>query len=130
MMKKYWLRVGIVFILCLVSWAVYISSKQIARNERIESEVDILRQQADKIRRENETLSEKVRYFSSNDFREQEAKEKLGMKRAGEEVIVIKSRKAEEVIEKDDVFTMKPASYTPESGPQYKKWWRLFFPAS
>lgn len=127
-MKKYWLRVGIVFILCLVSWAVYISSKQLARNERIENEVDILRQEADKIRRENETLSEKVHYFASNDFREQEAKEKLGMKKAGEEVVVIKSRKAEEQ-KQDTSVSMTPASYE-ESSPQYKKWWRLFFPAS
>lgn len=130
MMKKYWLRAGIVFILCLVSWAVYISSKQLARNERIESEVDILRQQADRIRRENETLSEKVRYFASNDFREQEAKEKLGMKKAGEEVIVIKSRKVEDAPEKEDAFKMTPASYKQESDSHYKKWWRLFFPAS
>lgn len=130
MMKKHWLRAGIVFILCLVSWAVYISSKQLARNERIESEVDILRQQADKIRRENETLSEKVRYFASDDFREQEAKEKLGMKKAGEEVIVIKARKVEETPEKDDTLSMTPASYRQSSEPHYKKWWRLFFPAS
>ncbi len=130
MMKKYWVRAGVVFILCLISWAVYISSKQLARNERIESEVDILKQQADRIRRENETLSEKVRYFASDDFREQEAKEKLGMKKAGEEVIVIKSRTVGESEKKEPAMSMIPASYTGESGPQYKKWWRLFFPAS
>ncbi len=129
-MKKYWLRAGIVFILCLVSWAVYISSKQLARNERIESEVNTLKQQADRIRRENETLSEKVRYFASDDFREQEAKEKLGMKKSGEEVIVIKSRTEEEVPKQDPSVSMTPASYVRESGPYYKKWWRLFFPAS
>jgi cell division protein FtsB len=131
MMKRYWLRIGIVFILCLISWAAYVSSKQLARNQRIESEVDMLKQEADKIRRENETLSEKVRYFASNDFQEQEAKDKLGMKKTGEEVIVIKSRKAaEEKGEVETPVTMTPAVYEGGSGPNYKKWWRIFFPAS
>jgi cell division protein FtsB len=130
MMKRYWLRAGIVFILCLISWAAYVSSKQLARNQRIENEVDLLRQEAEKIRRENETLSEKVRYFASNDFREQEAKEKLGMKKAGEEVVVIKSRTAEQVQEETVSLLMTPATYDGAEEPNYKKWWRIFFPAS
>ncbi len=129
-MKRYWLRAGIVFILCLISWAAYVSSKQLARNQRIENEVDLLRQEAEKIRRENETLSEKVRYFASNDFREQEAKEKLGMKKAGEEVVVIKSRTAEQVQEETVSLLMTPATYDGAEEPNYKKWWRIFFPAS
>lgn len=130
MMKRYWLRAGIVFILCLISWTAYVSSKQLARNQRIENEVDLLRQEAEKIRRENETLSEKVRYFASNDFREQEAKEKLGMKKAGEEVVVIKSRTAEQVQEETSPLSMTPATYEGAGEPNYKKWWRIFFPAS
>ena len=129
MMKRYWLRAGIVFILCLISWAAYVSSKQLARNQRIENEVDLLRQEAEKIRRENETLSEKVRYFASNDFREQEAKEKLGMKKAGEEVVVIKSRTAEERESETAPLSMTPATYEGAGEPNYKKWWRIFFPA-
>jgi len=114
-------------IFCLVSWALYVSSKQLARNRRIENEVSILKQEADKIRRENETLTEKVRYFASNDFREQEAKEKLGMKKTGEEVVVIKSRKAEE---EQVVPQTAPAASVQFQRPNYEKWWRIFFQAS
>lgn len=127
MMRRYWLWVGGVLVFSFVSWAVYVSSKQLARNQRIEAEVSLLKQEAEKIRRENETLTEKVRYFASNDFREQEAKEKLGMKKAGEEVVVIKSRKAEE--EQRVSQTTAPATVQLKR-PNYEKWWRIFFQAS
>lgn len=116
-------------IVCLIAWVAYTSSKQVARNQRIEKEVDILRQEADKIRRENETLAEKVRYFASNDFQEQEAKEKLGMKKTGEEVIVIQSRKATEEKAETSAITT-PAVYEGKGEPNYIKWWRIFFPTS
>lgn len=129
MAKRYWLRGGIVLILALVSWAAYVSWRQLVRNQRIENEVNTLRQEAERIRRENETLAEKVHYFASNDFREQEAKEKLGMKKSGEEVVVIKTLKVEEQSGKE-TNSLPVATYSGERYPNYKKWWQLFFPAS
>lgn len=114
-------------ILILVSWVAYVSSKQLVRNQRIENEVDVLRREADKIRRENETLSEKVQYFAGNDFREQEAKEKLGMKKSGEEVVVIKSLRMEEQAIKEVTIPIAIPSVG-EQHPNYKKWWSMFFP--
>lgn len=120
------MRIGVVCIIAVVSFSVYVSSKQLARNQRIESEVDVLRREADKIRRENETLAEKVQYFASNDFREQEAKEKLGMKKAGEEVVVIKARPGEEQERvADPVLTSSLES--DRNQPNYQKWWNVFF---
>lgn len=114
-------------VLCLVSWVVYVSSKQVTRNQRIENEISALRQEADRIRRENETLSEKVRYFASNDFREQEAKEKLGMQKAGEEVVVIRPRAGASESALTPVAV--PIASTEATVPNYKKWWRMIFPS-
>jgi cell division protein FtsB len=126
MKSRYWLRAGLVGIAVLIAWAVYISSKQLTRNERIESEVEALRMEADKIRRENETLHEKISYFSTADFQEQEAKEKLGMKKEHEEVVVIKER-PEEIATAPGV-ERKPARVTVET-PPYRQWFELFFSA-
>jgi cell division protein FtsB len=127
MTAKYLMRAGVVIIVALISWAVYVSSKQLSRNQRIEDEVSALQEEANKISRENETLTEKIRYFDSNDFREQEAKEKLGMKKAGEEVVVIKSWQQDE--EEASPIDTKAASLEQidEQSPNYKKWWHLFF---
>lgn len=126
--QKYWMRIGGVGIIVLVSWAVYISSKQMARNERIQSEVAELQNEAERIRRENETLSEKIGYFSSVDFRELEAKEKLGMKKKEEQVVVIKPRpeSTETAPETEDT---KPTTVTGihNGSSNIEKWWRLFF---
>lgn len=120
------MRGGILLMVALVSWTGYISSKQLSRNQRIQDEVNELKNEADKIRRENETLSEKIGYFSSNEFREQEGKEKLGLKKVNEEVVVIKPQKETVATTETSVTENAPE---PENSlfPNYKKWWLLFF---
>ena len=122
------MRFGIVVIVLMISWAVYVSSKQFTRNESIQDEVSLLQHEADKIRRENENLSQKISYFSSPDFREQEAKEKLGMKKDDEEVFIIRQR-PEVVGTADTTLSIQTASAIARRDdiPNYRKWWRLFF---
>lgn len=125
--RKKMIQAVVLLICILVGWVIYVSSKQLERNKRIEEEVTALQTEAEKIRRENDTLSEKISYFSSPDFREQEAKEKLGMKKVDESVVVIKSRPANEVemsfgreknLQKENTALVS----------NYIKWWQLFFP--
>ena len=126
--QKYWIRAGIVGIVLLLSWVMYISSKQIARNGRIENEVSILENEANKVRRENETLSEKINYFSSADFREQEAKEKLGMKKDREEVVVIQPQREIPKESGEPLVAVTPrVSGVSDSQANYQKWWHIFF---
>lgn len=123
----------------LVAWAAYASSRQIERNKRIEEEVASLQAEADKIRRENGTLSEKIGYFSSSSFQEQEAKKKLGLRKADEKVAVIKPQVGTEERKKAGSFgptaggpaesDVAPASDAREGSdlPNYRKWWDRFF---
>lgn len=124
--QKWWLR-GVVGIVLLASgWGLYVSSKHIDRSRRIQAEVMLLENEAAKIRRENETLSEKIDYFSSDNFREQEAKKKLDLKKADETVVVIKPRP--EPLEKETAETMDVSAENRfmDEVPNYKKWWNLF----
>ncbi|MDP2837907.1 MAG: septum formation initiator family protein [Candidatus Moranbacteria bacterium] len=127
--RRYLIRGGVVLMVALISWVAFLSSKQFSRNGRIENEVRLLQNEADKIRRENETLSEKISYFSSDNFREQEAKEKLGMKKVDEAVVVIQARPERETMAMEET----PKRAAPEvTGfyPNYKRWWQVFFGAS
>ena len=54
----------------------YFSWREYTRGERIQAEIDTLQGEADKIQRENDSLSAKLLYFASPDFQEREAKEK------------------------------------------------------
>lgn len=126
--RKYLVRGVIALIVILVVWVVFISSKQIKRNQRIEREVSLLQTEAEKIRRENETLSEKIGYFSSVDFKEQEAKGKLGMKKTDEAVVVIKPLPVEEDTLSQDETKADSTALSPDKDEEtnFKKWWKLF----
>lgn len=124
--KKWWVKIVIGVVVLLSGWVLYISSKQIERNRRIEEEVSTLQSEAIKIRHENETLSDKISYFSSDDFREQEAKKKLGLKKAEETVVVIKPRPDYEEGGNDVSGKSQSVVDDNDTTPNYKKWWRLF----
>lgn len=117
-----------VLALLLVGWVVFISWQQFERHERIEEEVAALQAEAEKIKRENETFSERIGYFSSDAFREQEAKKKLGLKKNNETVVVIKRAAALSEDEEADKAGQKnkepvvPVEYL----PNYQKWLALF----
>ncbi len=97
--------------------------KEMKRSDRIEDEVAKLRQEADRIRNENRSISEKIAYFSTSDFEEREAKEKLGMKNGDEQMVSV------------EVGSLKsPSSGTGDDAPvvvsdeaNYRKWMRYFF---
>ena len=111
----------------LIGWVLFVSSKQIERNRRIQEEVSSLENEAAKIRRENETLSEKIQYFSSDTFREQEAKSKLGLKKTDETMVIIKTRPGFVTEAGDTEKTEGTQTGQTEPMPNYKKLWRIFF---
>lgn len=116
-------------VIVLIGWVTFVSSKQIKRNRRIQEEISTLEAEAAKIHGENETLSEKIGYFSSSDFREQEAKKKLGLKKTEETLVVIKPAPT---YQPEGNFQEETISGIPEriertDMPNYKKWWKIFF---
>lgn len=113
--------------LAIAGWVFSVSSKQSARNERIEEEVSALEAEAERIRRENETLREKITYFSSQDFREQEAKRKLGLKREDETMVVIRPGAVYDG--SDAAVAAAPSAVSDKLTPssRARKWWEAFF---
>lgn len=117
-------RLTLVLILIGVAAAGSVIWREYERSERIQEEIDTLKREADRIRRENEGLTEKIRYFSSPDFQEREAKEKLGFRRLEEEVIVLQGGGDQLSLEP---VVPPPALATQSGTPNYRKWWALFF---
>lgn len=134
--RRWWFRVVVVAVLILIGWVLYVSSKQVERNRRIQEEIGALETEATKIHRENETLSERISYFASDDFREQEAKKKLGLKKTEETVVEVKptrldsARLASEKNEGETSWKEPQAlsgNSEGENVANYKKWWKVFF---
>lgn len=122
------IRLGIVLLLLVGGYLGYKSWQEHQRNAQIQAEIAKLESEAAKIRRENETLAQKIEYFASPDFQEQEAKKKLGLRRQEESVVALHEvavlPQAEENLDEKSIRDQKPFS---DFTPNYKKWWKLFF---
>lgn len=127
-MRSYPLLIRLLIVLLLVGgiWLGHKSWQEHQRNALIQSEIDALQLEADKIRRENETLTQKIAYLTSPDFQEQEAKQKLGLRRQEEVVVALReqSKLPEDTATQSDAKIETPLT---DMRPNYRKWWAYFF---
>lgn len=121
-----WARLGLVAIISIGLAAGWASYRQYERSVRIQAEIDVLKREADRIARENETLSEKIQYFASPNFKEEEAKEKLGLRRQEEKVMAIEGKTRFEEEKSITTESVEPEKVAWEI-PNYRKWWNRFF---
>lgn len=121
-----WARLGLVVIIGIGLAAGWASYRQYERSVRIQTEIDVLKREADRIARENETLSEKIQYFASPNFKEEEAKEKLGLRRQEEKVMAIEGKIRFEEEKNPAAESIEPERVAWDI-PNYRKWWNHFF---
>lgn len=122
-----WARLGLVAIIGIGLVAGWASYQQYERSVRIQQEIDLLKREADRVARENETLSEKIQYFASPNFKEEEAKEKLGLRRQEEKVMAIEAQvRLEAEMETPDA-KREEAGQVAWEVPHYQQWWNIFF---
>ncbi len=104
--------------------AGYASWKQYERHSRIKQEVAILETEKERIRKENESLKERISYFATENFQEQESKERLNMRKDNEYVVDI-----ERIPEPTPTNSKNPMPTVSSENevPNYKKWWEKIF---
>ncbi len=104
--------------------AGYASWKQYERHRRITAEVAILETERERVRKENESLKERINYFATENFQEQESKERLNMRKDNEYVVDIERAPSQtpETAKSDSALPV----VTPHT-PNYKKWWEKIF---
>ena len=125
MQSKWLMRIFLFFALAVIAWAGFISWGQLERHKRISQEVAALEAEAKRIESENKTLEERISYFSTREFREQEAREKLGLKKADETVVAIKEEMKSDTGEQPK--ERAKSNGTESLIPNYQKWWKIFF---
>ena len=109
-------------------WIGTVSYRFFQRTGMIKSEIQELEHEVDRINRENATLREKIEYFSSASFQEREAKEKLGLKKIDEQVIIVRTPvDAESKISEYSIPIIGTGRVAEFRSPNYVKWWRLVF---
>ncbi len=104
---------------------------------KINKEINDLKAQIASTEKSNQQISQIIDYLSSPDFLEKTAKEKLNMKKPGEEVVIIEPAKSAttspELAPLQNQNQPQPQSTLalPASGQKeesnFVKWWRYFF---
>lgn len=118
-----------IFVLSGLAIAAVVSfraTKEAGRNNKIEEEVAALQREAEKIRKDNQNLEERIAYFETQEFQEREAKEKLNFQKEGEKVVVVRPSPLQEV-EQETPIEEKGIPRAEETIPNYSKWWNHFF---
>lgn len=104
--------------------AGYASWQQYQRHSRITAEVAILETERERVRKENESLKERINYFATENFQEQESKERLNMRKDNEYVVDIERAPSQTPVSVKSDTALSTA--TPNT-PNYKKWWEKIF---
>lgn len=99
--------------------------REIVQRYEINQQIRSLQTQIDTLQQRKTQLSDLIQYFSSPLFQEQEARQKLGLAKAGEHVVIVPLQDG------GAAATNAQSTEAPQqhvSNPA--KWWRYFFPPS
>lgn len=127
MLKKR-LLISILFTLvglAIIFFVSYRAVKEAYRSRQIEKEIDAMKQEAEKIRRDNKDLEEKIGYFQTQEFQEWEAKEKLNFQKENESVVIVRPSPSN-IINKNETVQDNQENNDEELS-NYRKWWNYFF---
>ena len=118
-------KVLIVFeVLILVVLGISLG-KEVVRKYQIENEIEDLQAEVASLEQSNIELNSLISYFGSDDYKEEQARLKLGKQRPGESVITVLGAETEpETNENADESSNQLASHK-QSNPT--KWWDYFF---
>lgn len=127
-------RITLFLLLLGFIWLVLNAVDVYYKKYKINKQIEDLRAQIASAEKSNQQISEMINYLGSQSFLEKEAREKLNMKKPGEEVVIIEPQKeqatsTQEVLpgknetEKNNNLTQEP----PKSESNLAKWWKFFF---
>ena len=105
----------------------YFAVKENKRNKQIEGEIEILRQEAEKLRQNNQEMKERIVYFETSEFQEKVAKEKLNLQKDNENVAIIKPSPSftENVVSQEKEEVLSGENNVQKQN--YSKWWNYLF---
>lgn len=129
--KSFWQRIfySQIIIFAGIFFIVIFSvgtSKRMARKKQIHKETEELQAEIGKLEANSNDLNELLAYLNSNEFIEEEARTKLGLKKDGEQIVIINdNNKTENVKKVNDLSKIYRPATSREKSNQEK--WRDYF---
>lgn len=94
------------------------------RSRKIEKEVEALKQQAQNVQNENNTIQKQIDYYSTPEFVERVSKDKMNLQKPDENVVVV-SQMAD--VQPQTEENRNEIAQADQDVPNYEKWWNFFF---
>jgi cell division protein FtsL len=124
--KSPWLlRLVIVLGIILLGLIAFAITKETYKKKQVQGQIDDLKQQADKIDKQNTELSDKISYYGSADYQKKVAKDELNLQDPGENVVIVKP---------SSIAQPQATEETPSNDKKLvvlvsnvQKWWDYFF---
>lgn len=111
------------YVLIFISVLTAVSlARNVIRIRRVNKSIEEEGTRFEKLEAENEELKAKVEIYKSEDYKEKQVRDKLGLVKEGELVVVLPD---DEVLRKIAPKRMEDQENLPDSN--WKKWWKLFF---
>lgn len=126
-------RVFIIMGICLLVFIGFSLGKETYRNYQIQKEIQALEEEISSIEKNNNNLTRLIEYFKTESYQEKEARQKLGLQKEEEKVVVITDESIEpEELEMENAensieeFNQSEEIQKEEiSNP--RKWWNFIF---
>lgn len=118
---------GTLILLVLISVGL---SKAVYKRYQIQKEIAAIRKEIEKAEGKNRELMQFIEYLKTSAFQEKMARQKLNLKREGENVIIVPSKKEDEetiIVKKDKNEEETPDLSLHSRLENPKKWWHFFF---
>ncbi len=123
-------KIGPIIFFAIISlgFLSYSAYKEFSKKKEVESEIEILKQQAEKIKQENMSLEERIAYLGSQDYQKIQAKDKLDLQDPNENVVIITQDLAIPMEETQDfdIQNDNQSAYATEKTSNFLKWWNYF----
>lgn len=125
--KKKLVSNKIIFIVLIVILFFTATSlyRNIQKNKQINEEIEILRSQADTLQKNNIEMRELVEYFNSSAFIEERARIDLGLKKPGENVVIIPDIETSPFVAQKEQEKLLQIEQKQQSN--ILKWWQFLF---
>jgi cell division protein FtsB len=117
-----------IIIYLIVLYTFFLLGKAVWTNFQLKKERDAIEGQIVALQEQNKNLSNLILYYQSDSFREEEAREKLGLKKPGETVVQVPVKKATDFGSEIAAQVQSVSEKTPPAQqPNWQLWWQYFF---
>lgn len=115
-------------LLLAVIWLMIVLVKTFYQKHQLDNEIANLKQEINKIDKKDQDLGSMLSYFGSQNFLEKEAKEKLNMKKEGENVVAIPEiAGGQQPAAADQPTAIDTTQCQSQEAINLAKWWKYFF---